>query len=288
MELEFPTRLETAALVALLRMGKLAPARYADRLEEAGTALAILDEEQGLLAAELVDRAAAEIAAWRRCGIRLLSVLDANYPQNLRAVYDRPPLLFMLGRLDSYDTRSIAVIGSRRASPAGLKRARAITRRLVDRGYTIVSGLAAGIDTAAHITALDGGGRTIGVIGTGLQHTYPPQNAGLQARIATTGAVISQFWPEAGPTRQNFPLRNAVMSGMALATIVVEATHRSGVRTQARAALAHGRPVLLVRELLDQRWARELAERPGVFVIGSLADLDELVARVSSSDALVA
>jgi DNA processing protein len=280
--------LEIAALVALLRVGRLAPEFYADRLEEKDSALAILEEEQGLLAGQLVHPAAAEIAHWERRGIRALSVLDSDYPQNLRAVHDRPPLLFALGRLEPADIRSVAVIGSRRASPAGLDRARAITECLLAGGYTIVSGLAAGIDTAAHLAALQREGRTIAVIGTGLDHAYPPQNEELQQRIADRGAVLSQFWPEAGPRRQNFPRRNALMSGLTVATIIIEATQTSGARTQARAALAHGRPVLLVRELLEQGWARELADRAGVFVIRSLSELEDLIGRFSSSGVLVA
>jgi DNA processing protein len=128
----------------------------------------------------------------------------------------------------------------------------------------------------------------VAVLGTGLHHAYPPRNSGLQRKIAETAAVISHFWPETGPLRQNFPRRNAVMSGLALATVVVEATHTSGARIQARAALTHGRPALLAGPLLDQQWARELSDRPGVFVIRSLAELDDVVARFSSFDELVA
>jgi DNA processing protein len=132
------------------------------------------------------------------------------------------------------------------------------------------------------------GGRTIAVIGTGLQHAYPRENALLQRAIAAQGAVVSQFWPDAPPDRRNFPLRNAVMSGLALATVVVEATHTSGARTQIRAALARGRPVLLARGLLDQQWARDLAARPGVCVFRSLPELDEGITGLSTSDALTA
>ena len=117
--------------------------------------------------------------------------------------------------------------------------------------------------------------------------SYPPQNAELQRQIAVDGVVVSQFWPDAGPVASNFPLRNALMSGLALANIVVEATRMSGARTQARAALAHGRPVLLLSPLLDQDWARELAARPGVHVFRSLSELDD-VGRLISTDALVA
>lgn len=279
---------EIAAVVALLRAGALAPAACADRLEESGSALAVLEEHQGLLAPTLIDHAAADVAEWSQHGIQLLTVLDADYPQNLRAVYDRPPLLFVRGRLTHDDVRSVAVIGSRRASPAGLDRARIIAERLLDARYTIVSGLAAGVDTAAHVAALDQQRRTIAVIGTGINRAYPAQNAALQQRIADDGCVVSQFWPDTGPLRQNFPLRNAVMSGLSLATVIVEATHTSGARIQARAALSHGRPVLLTRPLLNQQWARELADRPGVFVIRSLTELDDVLARFSSSDSLVA
>lgn len=279
---------KAAALVALLRAGIREPAAFADRLEETVDSRVILEEEQGLMTPQLLDQASAEIAGWNEQGIQLLTLIDPAYPENLRAVFDRPPLLFVSGRLERSDIRSVAVIGSRRASPGGLDRARAITDRLVDSGYSIVSGLAAGIDTAAHMTSLDRGSRTIAVVGTGLRHSYPRENAPLQRRIAETGAVVSQFWPEAGPTRQSFPLRNAVMSGLTLATVVVEATMTSGVRTQIRAALRQGRNVLLAAALLDQAWAREVADRPGVEVIRSLAHLDELMERISSTDTLVA
>jgi DNA processing protein len=109
----------------------------------------------------------------------------------------------------------------------------------------------------------------------------------LQERIAAECAVVSSFWPETGPARRNFPLRNAVMSGLSLATIIVEATQTSGARTQARAALAHGRPVLLAAKLLEQPWAQDLAARPGVHVVQSLHELEEALAALSSTDALV-
>jgi len=279
---------ETVGLVALLRAATRPPAAYAERLEEMESARAILEQEHGLLAGQLFDDATAEVSGWHSEGFRLVSLLDPDYPENLRAVYDRPPLLFVKGQLDPGDSRSVAVIGSRRASVQGLDRAGAITERLIDHGYTIVSGLAAGIDTVAHTAALDRGARTIAVIGTGLRHVYPPENLSLQQRIAASGAVVSQFWPESGPTRRSFPLRNAVMSGLALATIVVEASQTSGARTQVRAALRHGRPVLLAGALLNQPWAREAAERPGVSVIRSLEELDHALSRISTSDALVA
>lgn len=279
---------EAAAVAALLRAGRRPWAVYAEQLEQTGTARVILEQEQGLLSSQLIDAAEDEIARWDEQGIRLVTLLDSDYPENLRAVYDRTPLLFVSGSMRPSDARSVAVIGSRRPSAAGLRRARAISERLIDGGYAIVSGLASGIDTTAHMTALDRGARTIAVLGTGLHHAYPRQNGALQRKIALEGAVVSRFWPETPPARQNFPLRNAVMSGIALASIVVEATRTSGARTQIRAALAHGRPVVLASALLDQPWARELAARPGVHVIRSLAELDEVLGRLTATDALVA
>jgi DNA processing protein len=228
-----------------------------------------------------------DLERWTEQGIRACSVLDPDYPANLRAVHDRPPLIFIAGRLQESDSRAVAIIGSRQASPSGVGRARAIAKQLVADGYTVASGLAAGIDSAAHHAALDSGGRTIAVIGTGLLKSYPPQNAALQRRIATECAVISQFWPEAPPTRKSFPLRNAVMSGMSLATVVVEASPTSGARTQARLALAHGRPVLLVDSLLSQDWAKQLATRPGTHVVGSPAEVTEVVERITAPGTLV-
>ncbi len=185
--------------------------------------------------------------------MRLLTILDDRYPENLRAVHDRPPLIFVAGQLASEDSRAIAVIGARRATRRGIDTARSVAAHLVETGFTVASGLAEGIDTAAHTTALARGGRTIAVIGTGLARSYPPGNALLQARIATRGAVVSQFWPDSPAKKESFPMRNAVMSGLSLATVVVEAGETSGARTQARLALAHGRPVFLHHAVLEQR-----------------------------------
>ncbi len=288
---------ESAALVALLRRRTRPWAEYADLVERAGSALTVLHEElagSGPQASLLpedpaahLSRAAAEIDEWQREGFQVLTVLDAGYPENLRTVHDRPPILFVSGQLTPQDARSIAIVGARRASQAGLAAAAGLADALARAGYLVVSGLAAGIDTAAHEAALAAAGRTAAVIGTGLRHSYPPQNAALQRRIAAEGAVLSQFWPEAPPTRRSFPRRNAVMSGLALGTVVVEATARSGARLQSRLALAHGRPVFLWRALLDEPWAREAAARPGVHVIDDAAQIMQTVARLDATDALV-
>jgi DNA processing protein len=289
-----PPSLETVAVVALLRT-RNAP-HLADRLEERGSALALLEEAQrgvdviaprlfngeGSDMETLLDNAASDIARWEALGMRTLTILDRDYPGNLRAVHDRPPLVFVRGSLSAGDSRSVAVIGTRRASDRGLRAAARIAEHLVGCGYTVVSGLAAGIDSAAHRSALAFGGRTVAVIGTGLARCYPAQNAALQQRIGRDGAVVSRFWPDEPPTRQSFPLRNAVMSGLALATVVVEAGMTSGARLQARLALAHGRPVFMLASLLEQRWARELAERPATHVISSPEEIVSGVERLTS------
>ena len=213
-----------------------------------------------------LDAARQDLAAWQSEGITVTSVLDRDYPSNLRHVHDRPPLIFTRGRLDHLSDRAVAVIGTRHPTGAGIALADATARQLVCGGYTVLSGLAAGIDTAAHTAALDARGATAAVIGTGLRHAYPPENARLQQEIARQHVVLSPFAPDTPPSRKTFPIRNGVMSGLSLASVIIEAGTRSGTRVQARLALGHGRLVFLARPLLDQTWARELLSRPGVHV----------------------
>jgi DNA processing protein len=194
-------------------------------------------------------------------------VLDADYPRNLLAVPDAPPLLYIAGALAPDDVRGVAIIGTRQPTPKALARARRAATALSDAGITIVSGLAAGVDAAAHAATLDAGGRTIAVIASGLNHAYPRDNADLQGRIAEDGAVISQFAPDTPPARRNFPIRNAVTAGLALALLLIEASPDSGSLITARHALRYGRPVYLPGSLLEHGWARDLAAHPRVHVI---------------------
>jgi DNA processing protein len=286
------TLTESAALVTLLRAGKRPFNVYADLVEDAGSAITVLEEEREPTLFDIqpdeLQATERQIAEWQDSGMRLLTVLDDDYPENLRAVHDRPPLIFVAGRPTPQDERSVAVIGARRATPQGIATTRAIAAHLAETGFTVASGLAEGIDTAAHTTALARGGRTIAVIGTGLSRAYPPRNAALQNRIAARCAVVSQFWPDAPPTKQSFPMRNAVMSGLSLATVVVEAGQTSGARAQARLALAHGRPVFLHDSLLDQEWARAWAQLPGTHVVRTPEEITSTVERLTSPGALTA
>lgn len=292
-----PDRTEAAALIALLREGERPWAEWAALVEEAGSAVALLEREREPQPPTLfgedrppaqLEEIAAEIVAWEAAGMRLHTVLDAGYPENLRAVHDRPPFVFVAGALAPADARAIAVVGARAASPAGVRVAAAIAEHLVDHAFTVVSGLATGIDHAAHTAALARGGRTLAVIGTGLRRTYPAHHQALQRRIAAECGVISQFWPDAPPTRRSFPMRNAVMSGLSLATVVVEASVTSGSRIQARLALEHGRPVFLLESLLEHDWAREFASRPGARVIRSPEEITTFIERLTSPGALIA
>jgi DNA processing protein len=296
---------ERAAMVALLRTGRRPWVEYAELVEQLGSATAALEHEvaserePGGQTTLIPDRhagvddpvanATADLEHWDAQGMRLVTLLDPDYPPNLRAVHDRPPILFIGGNITRSDAKAVAVVGARKATEPGIKQASQIAEHLTRTGYTVVSGLAAGIDTAAHTAALNNNGRTLAVIGTGLTRVYPPQNHALQRRIADVCAVISQFWPDAPPTKRSFPMRNATMSGIALATVVVEASETSGARTQARLALAHGRPVFLTKTLVEkQPWAQQIVERPGTHVIHTPAEITTALERLIAPGTLVA
>ena len=289
---------EQAALCALLERVSQRWHVVAALVERAGSALALVrdgvqavDADEAEFTAKLVagvseadmDRYATLIARWMEGDIRLVTVLDEDYPLNLQEVYNRPPFLFIRGDLQSRDSRSVAVVGTRQASEEGRAQARALASGLAEQGVTVLSGLARGIDTAAHEGALAAGGRTVAVLGAGIRRPiYPAENRELAQRILDQGALVSQFWPDAPPTRATFPLRNITMSGLALGTVVVEAHGQSGASLQARRCLEHGKRLFLVRSLvLHEEWARRYAEHPGVLVVDSAVDvidvLDELV-----------
>jgi DNA processing protein len=206
--------------------------------------------------------------------LAVVTVLDDSYPANLAQVFNRPPFLFIRGQLESRDERSIAIVGTRHPSDEGRNTAQDLAAALAEAGVTIVSGLARGLDTDAHTAALEAGGRTIAVLGSGIRHIYPPENIDLARRIGRSGAVVSQFWPDAPPSRSSFPRRNVVTSGLALGTVVVEAAATSGARMQARLAGEHGRPVFLLESLVrSEPWASALVDQGGATVVGGVGDL---------------
>lgn len=238
--------------------------RIHERSKEADRSLPVL--AAGLQSIDELDRRVTEqLEAAEKVGARLVTVLDDEYPVNLRMIPNLPPFLFIRGTITSADTRSVAVVGTREASEQGLRKAALMSRLLVERGITIVSGLARGIDTAAHRAAIEAGGRTIAVLGTGIAaRMYPAENAALAEEIVEHGAVVSQFWPTRSGGRDTFPRRNVVTSGISQGTVVVEASSTSGAKMQARLALEHGKRVFLLQSLVtSQPWAQGYVEKRG-------------------------
>ncbi len=267
---------ERAALVALLRRGDSYARVIESVIDAGGSARSVLGVDDGLFAVPHgeLELAQLDIADWRAEGLGFTTFMDSEYPAQLREIQEMPPVLFWKGELLEND-RAVSVVGTRNPSEEALGFARSVTRGLVEAGVSVVAGLALGIDSAAHETALAAGGRTVAVIGTGLRRSYPPGNAELQRRIAAEGLLLSQFWPDAPPTKRSFPMRNAIMSGYGRASVIVEAGEHSGTRIQARLAVAHGRPVILTRAVTTgTTWGRDLMSKPGVVVA---ADADQAI-----------
>lgn len=222
----------------------------------------------------LTQRVARELEAASGAGARLVTVLDPDYPVNLRMIPNLPPFLFYRGDLREEDARSVAVVGTRQATETGISQAAHMSRLLAGQGVTVVSGLAKGIDTAAHRAALDAGARTIAVLGTGITRCYPDENEGLAAEITASGALVSQFWPTRPPGRDTFPRRNVVTSGISQGTVVIEASNTSGARMQARLALEHGKKVFLLRSLVAaQPWAQDYVDRRGAIEVAEVGEV---------------
>lgn len=227
----------------------------------------------------LVSEAEREIEKAQTVDARLVTVLDEDYPTTLRLIFNLPPFLFVRGEFAETDLRSVAVVGTRDASTDGVKRSGRMARLLVERGVTVVSGLARGIDTAAHHAALAAGGRTIAVIGTGIRKCYPAQNRELAEAIAEQGALVSQFWPDMPGASYTFPRRNVTMSGIAQGTVVIEASSTSGAKMQARLALEHGKKVFLIKSLTEaQEWARKYVDKRGATMVDDVDDVVRLLA----------
>jgi len=189
---------------------------------------------------------AKELEAAAAAGLQLISYYDHAYPPNLKQIYDPPLLLYVKGTLKDADRHAMAIVGSRRATTYGRTMAGRLARELVGNGFTVVSGLALGIDTVAHQGALEGGGRTIAVLGSGLANLYPPENRELAEQIAEHGAVISEFHMQCAPSKANFPMRNRIISGLSLGTVVAEAPTSSGAMITATHALNQNRQVFAV------------------------------------------
>jgi len=192
-----------------------------------------------------------EISLARARGITIVTLYDGMYPKNLTYTLDNPIVLYVRGTLVEDDRLGIAMVGCRTPSFYGIEQSRIFAGEFARRGITVISGLARGIDTCSHEGALKAGGRTIAVIGSGLCCLYPPENEQLAQRIASAGAVISEFPMEACPKRQNFPRRNRVISGLSLGVLVVEAGRNSGSLITAHLAAEQGRDVFALPGKVD-------------------------------------
>jgi DNA processing protein len=181
---------------------------------------------------------------------------DKRYPERLRAIHDPPSVLYCDGMPEPQDRQAVAIVGSRQATPYGLRVTETLAGELAALGFTIVSGCARGIDAAAHRAALAAGGRTIAVLGCGLDVAYPPEHARLQEEIAGHGAVLTEFATGMPPLAAHFPRRNRIISGLALGVVVVEATETSGSLITARLALEQGREVFAVPGPVDAPTSR--------------------------------
>jgi len=219
----------------------------------------------------------AELELAEKLDIWIINIDDKRYPPALKQIYDPPPVLYIKGSLSREDNLAISMVGSRRCSLYGQEQASRLAHFLSSAGFTICSGMARGIDTAAHQGALSAGGRTIAVQGCGLENIYPPENKKLFELIAESGACISELPLGYEPLSENFPPRNRIIAGLSLGTIVVEAGFRSGALITARAALENNREVMAVPGKIDSplsRGAHQLIKQ-GAKLIESVEDVME-------------
>lgn len=227
-----------------------------------------------------------ELAICREHGLDVIVESDPRYPAMLHEIHDPPGVMFMHGDLLPQDAVSVAIVGSRHATPYGKQTAEKLASGLARAGLTIISGLARGIDAAAHRGALDAGGRTIGVLASGLLNIYPPEHVDLAKEVTRSGALLSEAPPRAVPMSGSFPQRNRIITGLSLGTIVVEATERSGALISARHAMEQGREVFAVPGRIDSRTSHGCHRliRDGAKLVESVDDvLEELGPLVAST-----
>jgi DNA processing protein len=254
------------ALVGLNMIEHVGPVRVRQLLEHFADAPAILQasRHQLLHVRGIGEETADAISSWEKSidlagelkriadfGCHILTQTDAEYPELLREIYDPPIVLYVKGKLTAKDKNSVAMVGSRMTTHYGIEVARKLAYQLAYLGVTVVSGGARGIDTAAHQGALSGKGRTIAVLGTGINIIFPSENADLFERIAVNGAVITQFPFNRPADKQSFPIRNRIVAGMTLGTVVVEANLSSGALITANFATEYGRQVFAVPGRID-------------------------------------
>jgi len=232
---------------------------------------------------QAIDR---ELKALERLPVRVLTILDPDYPARLKTIHDPPPLLSVSGALSEADHHAVAIVGTRHATPAGRVITEQLSRGLAEAGVTVVSGLARGIDGAAHRSALEAGGRTIAVLGCGIDRTYPPEHQALRKKVEEQGAVFSELPLGAYPHAYHFPKRNRIISGLALGVVVVEAAPKSGSLITARLAAEQGREVFAVPGSIQSEQSRGTNGliKQGAKLVETVEDiLDELASQCEPS-----
>lgn len=257
---------QTEALIALNMIEGVGPVRARSLLEHFGGAPQVLAASRAELqrVRNIGEDTATAIATWesqvdlsgelqriKDFGVQVLIQTDELYPAALREIYDPPLALYVKGALSPNDKNAVALVGSRQTTPYGQETARKLGYQLAYLGVTVVSGGARGVDTAAHQGALTAKGRTIAVLGTGINLVFPPENAELFQRIAANGAIMTQFPFNRPADKQSFPIRNRIVAGMTLGTVVVEANLNSGALITANFATEYGRQVFAVPGRID-------------------------------------
>jgi len=284
---------ELLAAVRLHLATGIGPRTFAALTEHFGSARAAAEATAADLAAvhgigrdsapqlrEAIDRAdpEAECQTAEAAGVRIIIRGEADYPIALTYLYDAPPALYVKGTIVPEDARAMAVVGMRKCSLYGEEQAERLAGGLARSGFTIVSGLARGIDSAAHRAALAAGGRTLAVLGNGLAQVYPPENMKLAEAVIERGALISEFAMGVGPTAENFPRRNRIIAALSLGVIVAEGGRQSGALITARLAAELGKEVFAVPNRVDAPGAAGVHAliRDGAKLVESVADvLDE-------------
>jgi DNA processing protein len=287
---------DLAYRIALIRVPGIGPSKFrrlesafgdlghAWRASPAALAAAGIDERtrEALAVTKATVDPDRELDRLHRAGIRALDWNDPAYPRLLREIDTPPPVLFLRGTLHEEDSRAIAVVGTRRATAYGRQTAAQLARDLAVRGYTVVSGLARGIDTIAHLASLDAGGRTVAVLGSGLDIIYPAENSKLAARIVEQGALLSEYPLGTKPAATNFPQRNRIISGLSRGVLVVEGDRKSGALLTLAYALNQNRETFAVPGSIFS----PLSDGPNHFIKRGLAKLvtsvDDLVEEVAA------
>ena len=297
-----PDLRDLVCLTMVPGVGSLTSRALLERFGTAGKVLGAsersLREVQGIgpkLAAAIVGArkeqdADAELALSRDLGVELIPLADPRYPPRLKDIPDPPPLLYVKGTIEPGDELAIAIVGSRRCTPYGMRIAERLAGSLARVGLTVVSGLARGIDAAAHRGALRAGGRTIAVLANGLAEVYPPEHDDLAAEVVKAGALICEFPLRQQPLAGLFPQRNRVISGLSLGVVVVEATPKSGSLSTAHHAMEQNREVFAVPGPVDSLSSRGCHRliRDGARLVETVDDILEelgpLVREVQPAD----